>query len=284
MEACDKKPVISKGLLASLRKVRYKATGKLLEAEKKSISKLEEIKNNDTIYDSDDSVILCSPEVSPIKKRLLVPKEQNMDYLVDKIKPPIMRMKSSDVWCSRTFEQSNWDELFQSLSTETDFAKILRISTDNEDWSASSNDFTAPQIQALSERGISSVTAPKKDEIFVSCVTKSGMKWDNKDLSMRIEELTEWLNEDYKSESLIPISKTIFLDGKNSTTGKKFRKQTIAEALVGLDPSKHGLMFFIGPVDGKMKFKMNVCDLQNIDELFSERENKRNEATILNVC
>jgi len=281
MEACDKKPVIAKRLLANLRKVRYGATGKLLAAEKKSISKPEEIKNNSTIYDSDDSVILCSPEVSPIKSHI-VPKEQNMDNLVDKIKPPIMRMKSSDVWCSRTFEQSNWDELFQSLSTVTDFGKIPRISTDNEDWSASGNDFHAPQ--ALSERRISSVTAPKKDEIFVSCVTKSGMKWDNKDLSMRIEELTEWLNEDFKSESLIPISKTIFLDSKNSTPAKKFRKQTIAEALGELDPSKHGLVFFIGPVDGKMKFKMNVCDLQNINELFSEREIKRNEATILNVC
>jgi len=284
MEACDKKPVIATELLASLRKVRYAATGKLGAADKKkSVSKLEEIKSNSSIFESGDSLILSSPGLPPING-FLVPKEQNMDYLVDKIKPPPMRLRSSELWCPRTInEQSNWDDFFQSQTTLTDISKMLRISTEySEDWS-SGNDLPVPQ--ASSERRSSSIyTAPKKDEIFVSYVTKSGMKWDNKDLSMRIEELTEWLNEDFKSESLIPISKTIFLDSKNSTPAKKFRKQTIAEAFGELDPSKHGLMFFIGPVDGKMKFKMNVCDLQNINELFPERGIKRNEATILKVC
>jgi len=47
--------------------------------------------------------------------------------------------------------------------------------------------------------------------------------------------------------------------------GRKFRKQTISETVGDcFDPLKQGLVFFVGPIDGKLCFKMSVCDLEKI--------------------
>ena len=81
---------------------------------------------------------------------------------------------------------------------------------------------------------------------------------------MRMEELADWLNEDTNSKNLLPISKSFSLGENNISSSVKFRKQTIAQAVGNLDPLSQGLVFFVGPVDGKMCFKMSVCDLEHI--------------------
>lgn len=269
MEVSKGTPVISTELLANLRKLSFVVQSKLPTPERKTRSKLEEIKNC-SLFESDDSEsLLCFP-LGFNMKGFNIPKEQKVDYHLDvaRIKPPNLRTQSSEVWCPRTItEQSSWDNFFESQTELTDSYKIHKVATeDSWEWSASINETP----QATSEmRNSSFYTAPKKNHVFVSYVTKTGMRWDHKDLSMRIEELAEWLNEDFKSESQIPISQNISVGSKNFRRGKKFRKQTIAEAVGDLDPSKEGLTFFIGPVNGKLCFKMSVCDLHQIRELLS---------------
>jgi len=52
---------------------------------------------------------------------------------------------------------------------------------------------------------------------------------------------------------------------------QKFRKQTISEAFGDrLDSTKHGVTFFVGPVDGKVSFKMSICDLKELENATSE--------------
>merc|ERR1719245_2489301 len=92
------------------------------------------------------------------------------------------------------------------------------------------------------------------------------MRYSTFDLSVRMEELAEWLNEDSKVE--LPISEP--LTPKLAST-QKFRKQTISEAFGDrLDSTTQGVTFFVGPVDGKVSFKMSICDLKKLENATCE--------------
>jgi len=51
---------------------------------------------------------------------------------------------------------------------------------------------------------------------------------------------------------------------ESKESGDNFESKTIAEALSGLNPLKQGLTCFVGPVDGKLCYKICVSDLNNI--------------------
>jgi len=119
-----------------------------------------------------------------------------------------------------------------------------------------------------------------KDKVFVSYLSKWGMRYSSFELSVRMEELAEWLNEDSKVE--LPISEPLIAKEDSLPSTEKFRKQTISEALGNsLDSSKHGVTFFVGPVDGKVSFKMSICDLKQLEN--ATREIKLNDEKTLPV-
>jgi len=262
MEASDYHLVISEKPPASIRKTLHAPLDKA-----QSHGNSSPILKEKNVNDDDDSVkSLCSilvPTLSPITS--------HQENFVQKIvkspmkSPPSPRNSNSELWQpKRSSEQSNWDSYFDShseleeLSNTPGVGTILTPEWDSDDESC----VTLPQTSP--NKITTAVTPHSKDKVFVSYITKRRVKSTDMDISLRMEEIAEWLNEDTNTQSL-PISEFISETKHNLTRDSKFRKQTISEAVGdSLDPMKQGLMFCVGPVDGKLCFKMSVCDLRQI--------------------
>jgi len=192
-------------------------------------------------------------------------KEQKMSgnrLLVCPNSPLNLRSASSELWRPNSISQkSNWDIFFES-QTEHTWLKTPDLSKEEiADWDLDDSLLPSPELSQDNSTPVG--TCSKEKKVFVSYVTKDGMKWTKMNILLRMEEIAIWLNKDSNSESL-PIGE-FMSPRKDIRRGTKFRKQTISETVGDcFDTLKQGLVFFVGPIDGKLCFKMSVCDLEKI--------------------
>jgi len=211
----------------------------------------------------------------------------------------LTNINSSEIWRSNRNMASNWDVFFDSasalepnLSASSLFSDKPFLSTLIESKSEESGDETdsescQPALAGHKTRILNcDVRQPeqnperleclrRKGEIFLMYNSKKGMRYTSAPWDRRIEEVAAWLNRGlFKA---IPISRQIHPKSLQVENLGNFRKQTLREVFGDrLNPEKFGITFFIGPVEGKMSFKMSVCDLKTL-----ERASKHNSLTII---
>jgi len=262
MYSADISPRLGNQLLASLRTIKN-GTSKL--ASPTHTPKSDRWEKSKLHYESDDSLsyVLIAKISSQWNRN---DKEQKVhDALLDvpKLKPLKKKKVNHELYDPNSFSgHSNWDHIFES---ETDFSvyNVSRVGTgDSFDWEENDSRTSTPGPTQKVKNVV--FPSPKKDQVFISNVSKRGMKCCNKHISTTMKEVEKWLNEGVspKTKNWLPVITDIA--GGNKQSGDKFEKKTIGEALSGLNPLKQGLACFVGPVDGKLCYKICVCDLNKI--------------------
>jgi len=218
--------------------------------------KVEKI--NQLIYNS-DSLPNCRIEYKEQKTE-----ESFLEIPVTKI----MRNKksTSEIWARQSVsDQSNWDQLFES---QTDLNLSLKTSKEE---TASTEDWTPIPSPSRSIRKIASeqnkpkITSKNDGKVLVVYLNKNGIiKYDYKDISMSMKELSNWLNEDPQLKEKLPISKSFSPRENSISSNNKFRERTIAEAVGFLDPLLQGIVFNLGFVGKQLCFKMTVSNIDKI--------------------
>jgi len=174
----------------------------------------------------------------------------------------------SEIW-SPNKRQSDWDMYFESQSdicTGTSHKESGVNTTDNED--EYETDWEEVRRSTYEEDDLTTDYARSKGEVFLSYMSKVGMRCTSISPDTRLEMVAAWLNEG--SNHNLPISQNINPDG--ATFQGKFRKLTISEAFGDrLDTEKQGITIFVGPVNGKMSFQMSVCDLKMLERATTRR-------------
>jgi len=213
------------------------------------------------------------PPTSPITSRRKVPSTK------------MRRKTSSEIWGPSLRKRSNWDHFYASGLS------VLNIDDESQstaiDWEISDNQTgkTIPDFQMSTVDDVTLYNIAKNGQVFLLYLSKRGMRSDWVSLETRLETVAAWLNEG--SSYILPISEHLFPRQRKLNTN--FRKLTIAETFGDrLNPEKEGINFFIGPVDGKISFKMTVCDLGRLKRISdsmiyreSEKESKDDESEIL---
>jgi len=257
MDSDDKKPVFSKELLLSLRNI----SGVMPSPTQTPKSNMKE-RHCISVDDSDDSQSLVFYPKAILKG---IPYSENKeqktgDNLLDvprQKKKPICEFFSPSSMSSH----SNWDNFFESQTELTESRNISRKSSDeSQEWGVYESAPSSPMSPHGNQRTF--FPSPKKDKVFVSCRTKTGMRWSCKNLSTRMGEVVEWLNEGAMPKCWLPISGNTV--GKNNKSGDDLAKKTIAEVMCDLNPLNQGLACFSGSVNGKLSIKISVCDLDKI--------------------
>jgi len=203
---------------------------------------------------------------------------------------PLSKKNSSEIWRSSRHMASNWDVLFDSwpsilesnqsassMFSDNTFQSGLVESKSEEIERETDSESCQPALVGLETRILNSdaIRQPeqnpeqpeclrRKGEIFLMYKSKTGIKYTSAPWDRRIEEVAAWLNRG--SSKVIPISRQIHPKTLVDEKVGNFRKQTLREVFGdGLNPEKFGITFFVGPVDGKVSFKMNVCDLMSLE-------------------
>jgi len=109
------------------------------------------------------------------------------------------------------------------------------------------------------------------DEVLLLRMTKGHVRSTTFPVDTRLGEVAEWLNEGYVP--VFPIqeySSSRSLPKDRSSIS--FRKRTIANVFGDrLNPKNHGISFFLGPVEGKLCFKMILSDLATLKLVMKTR-------------
>jgi len=183
-------------------------------------------------------------------------------------------------------EKSNWESFFESQSSfistnradkthdgvewadcsKTDIdmsflefnlekSSIIEDSKQMKNRPRSGDDYSICTILAENSR--------RNDEVLFSYYSNEGMRFTFVPLDVRLEDVSTWLNK--STPHTIPISDSIFTRSSQTERQGKFSKLTLREAFQGgLDPERDGITCFLGPVEGRVSFKMSVCGLDTL--------------------
>lgn len=169
---------------------------------------------------------------------------------------------SSEIW-SPNKRQSDWDMFFESQS---DLLAAIRGSVANTtdgsiaSWEATDSETPHEIYKMTTEQGGCALDYSRSEgNVFLSYMSKGGMRYTSVSPDTRVEMVAAWLNQG--SCHNLPISENIHPDG--AATQGKFRKLTLSEAFGDrLDSETQGITIFVGPVNGRMCYQLSICDLE----------------------
>jgi len=165
--------------------------------------------------------------------------------------------------------RSIWDSFFESHSTmlwtkhtENIFANNDGLGGDCSDWEKDTNisilELTPENESVYKDSLVSSEYSKEKGEVLLSFNSKGGMRSTYFPLDTRLELVAKWLSKG--SPKKIPIWGSSLPRTRDKKGPIRFHKQTLSELFEGgLDPKKDGIICFIGPVEGRISFKMSLC-------------------------
>jgi len=114
-----------------------------------------------------------------------------------------------------------------------------------------------------------------KGMVVAMVVTKKGQRFRLLNLNVTLQEV---VNSFLKVEAgaSLPVSFTLSTDTRPKLLPPDKMALTLRENLEGyLDELKQGISFFTGPVNGKLSYKMSVCDLEYMEKLFQIASNRQ---------
>jgi len=186
------------------------------------------------------------------------------------------KRNSSVIWRASTNLRSNWDIYFAS---ETDLTSGVHdrnlLPIEGTDWEESEITLSQPPSpnKRLSKLSIEEGLFPDSgNEVLLSFLSKLGLRYTTCPLNTRLEEVAAWLN--LSTNRTLPICEISneTIRSVNAPT-KTFRRKTLSEVFgERLDPSKTGITFFLGPVEGKTFFKMILCDVDKLKRAIRETD------------
>jgi len=166
---------------------------------------------------------------------------------------------------------SDWRDCFvcsdadEELSIERPLDELTLDS--NSSWdSIPSSEQKIPGFES-SPFELNELELPPSGMVCVAWVnTRTGNRFINLPLNTKLESVRVWLGT--------PLPIVIEEDGRRGRLcdSKATLIQTVRN---GLDPSKEGIGFFIGPVDGNMSYVLKVC---NLNRLYALRPSAPEEA------
>jgi len=199
--------------------------------------------------------------------------------------PLTFRSKNiSDI--SSTHLKSNWDSFFESQSTlmltkRTEATNIDGNLVDSTDWDKTDIEHSLlelsvdkfrkedgwtlryPSGDSSSTENIPTENLRQNGEVLLSYYSKAGLRFTFVPLKTRLDRIATWLNKD--SPYSIPISHNVHSRNLGIERRKKSNKQTLLDIFGGdLNPEKEGITCFIGPVEGRISFKMTKCDINQL--------------------
>jgi len=187
------------------------------------------------------------------------------------------KRNSSVIWRPSNKLKSNWDIYFASdTELTTGWHERKTPPVEGTDWEESeilSISQTPTPIKWPSKHSFEQGLFPDVgNEVLVSFMSKLGLRYTTCPLNTRLEELAAWLN--LGTNRILPIceisNQTIRSTGAPTT---KFRRKTLSDVFgERLDPVKTGITFFLGPVEGKPCFKMNLCDVHKLKHAIRESD------------
>jgi len=259
----------------------------------KPLKPLTNIQDESCSKDNDSLTLMSYPGLSPLvsqtKCGLSEPKASNeirLEVPVSKLQ--CKKRDSTEIWRPSGRRKSNWDIFFELKSTPMElnpsesstfsdndellFPSLVELGSwksgdeaDRQQCKPTLLGHEAGRIntEIIYQTGQNPMLPEclrRKGEIFLMYKSKAGMRYTSAPWDWRIEEVAAWLNRG--SSKTIPISRQIHPTALMAENVGNFRKQTFLEVFGDrLDPEKVGIIFFIGPVEGKISFKMTVCDL-----------------------
>jgi len=185
---------------------------------------------------------------------------------------PYKSKNARDMWTGYR-KQSNWDAFFESHSTLMCTRRTEHTVTTGPnssewmDWEKTDRDASLFEIDEKSscENSPRAEILRKKGEILLSYWSKGGLRFTFVPLDMQLEDVASWLNK--HSAHSIPISQNTHQRILKPEFRAKPCGQTIADIFGGdLDPEKDGITCFIGPIDGRISFKMSKCELDQLEK------------------
>jgi len=114
-----------------------------------------------------------------------------------------------------------------------------------------------------------------KGMVVAMVVTKKGQRFRLLNLNVTLQEVVNGFLKVEAGASL-PVSFTISSDSRPKLLPPDKMAATLKENLKGyLDELTQGISFFTGPVNGKLSYKMSVCDLEYMEKLFQIASNRQ---------
>jgi len=152
--------------------------------------------------------------------------------------------------------RSNWDSFFDSQA-ETE-SPSRNCTTEGSDWGTEVSELFLNRRKS-SEQTMRS-NSPVHNAVLLTVVKKSGMRNGKASVGMRVEELVKWLNEDNLIN--LPLCEYNPKRSPRPKPKENFQKLTILEAFGdSVNFKRQRLLFFVGPVEGKLCYNMQVCDI-----------------------
>jgi len=196
----------------------------------------------------------------------------------DHLGAPGTKRNSSVIWRASSNLRSNWDIYFVASDTEhtSGWHERDALQMEYTDWEESEI-LTLSQPPTpnnrLSKRSNDEGLFPDAgNEVLLSFLSKLGLRYTTCPLNTRLEEVAAWLN--LSTNRTLPICEISYetIRSGNAPT-KTFRRKTLSEVFgERLDPSKTGITFFLGPVEGKTFFKMILCDIDQLKRAIRETD------------
>jgi len=114
-----------------------------------------------------------------------------------------------------------------------------------------------------------------KGMVLAMVVTKQGQRFRLINLNVTLQEV---VNTFLKAEAgaSLPVSFTLSTDTRPKLLPADKMALTLKENLEGyIDELTQGISFFTGPVNGKLSYKMSVCQLEYMEKLFEISSNRQ---------
>jgi len=114
-----------------------------------------------------------------------------------------------------------------------------------------------------------------KGMVLAMVVTKQGQRFRLLNLNVTLEEV---VNTFLKAEAgaSLPVSFTLSTDTRPKLLPADKMALTLKENLEGyIDELTQGISFFTGPVNGKLSYKMSVCQLEYMEKLYQISSNRQ---------
>jgi len=174
-----------------------------------------------------------------------------------------------------TCEFSDWNECYTSGEIRISQTRSGIVDTSEGNFSdlILSPIFTLPTDNNLFVHGKITRTIPElpftTGMVWAMIMKKSGWAFHSLNLRSSVRKIVDTFLKVETGLSL-PVSFTLSTNTQPKLLPAKKMSMTLSQNLMGyFDEATQGLTFFVGPVNGKLCYKMTVCDLKHMQKCFA---------------
>jgi len=207
------------------------------------------------------------PTYLPLMSTSSLQKDANDDCLTESFKIELPPMSETGVEFKRVNSHpstgrswasyiSDWNDAFMGSEQVSEFSEDVALPS-RTSWGSDPTSPREDRSNLLEEES----SPPPPGMVLVAWINSNENRFSNFPLTSRIESITDWLG------ASLPV--VVDEEGKK---GRFFSPKTsLADALgKTLDsPTKQGLAFFIGPVNGRVCYMIKICELSRLQGLQS---------------